>query len=289
MKNRLPAWFRQELPQDKVRAQLDFLSESGLNTVCREAKCPNLNRCFNESQLTFMILGDTCTRNCRFCAVGKSSGGALDIDLDEPQRIKEAAVKLGLRFVVITSVTRDDLADGGAQVFAKSIRLLREYNPEVGVEVLIPDFRGTPASIKTVADAKPNVIAHNLETVSRLYDQVRPKADYKVSLSVLSKIKELNPYQISKSSIMLGLGEREDEVIEAMIDLRKNSCDILTLGQYLAPSKDHYPVKEFISLEKFEKYRRIAIGFGFKTVASGPLVRSSYQAQAVYKDSLCMI
>jgi lipoic acid synthetase len=289
MINRLPHWFRQDIPEESVRQKLNLLASFKVNTVCKEAKCPNLSRCFKAAQLTFMLLGDVCTRNCLFCNVRKAKNEVLDIDWDEPYRIAELVKALSLNYVVITSVTRDDLADGGAGIFAKTITLIRALNKNIAIEVLIPDFSGNSESLKTLIAALPTVVAHNLETVPRLYKELRPQANYRLSLAVLRKIKTLNPDLITKSSLMLGMGEQEGEVIEVMKDLRQSECDILTLGQYLAPSPKHYPVKEFMSLEKFTQYRNIGLSLGFKAVLSGPLVRSSYQAEEAYKEALCMI
>lgn len=308
MINRLPAWFRQDIPDTSTLEKIHLLSKFNVHTVCQEARCPNLSYCFKNSRLTFMLLGDTCTRNCRFCAVspvrsklseatapplaGTSNGVSLsadnlkDFDLDEPFRIREAVKRLGLNYVVITSVTRDDLQDGGAGIFAKTVELIRKDNPQAEVEVLIPDFGGKTESLKCVLDAHPDIIAHNLETVERLYKDLKPACDYRVSLGILKKIKELKPSMLTKSSLILGVGEKETEVIQTMRDLRNVSCDILTLGQYLAASKQNYPVKEFVSFEQFQRYREIGLNLGFKAVLSGPLVRSSYYAQELYKT--CM-
>jgi len=288
MKNynyRLPAWFKQEIPGDVVLSRLRKLSTLNIKTVCKEAKCPNLSHCFKNSRLTFMILGDTCTRNCRFCGVKKVAGAErLKVDSDEPKRIAAAAKELGINYAVITSVTRDDLEDGGAGQFAEAIALIREALPGIKVEALIPDFQGKESSLRRVLNASPTVVAHNMETVSRLYAELRPEADYRFSLDLLSKVKDLAPGINTKSSLILGLGETEPEVIATMEDLRYNNCDILALGQYLAPSLEHYPVKEFISIEQFQDYKRIGLGFGFKAVLSGPLVRSSYHAEEIYRE-----
>jgi len=238
-----------------------------------------------------MILGNTCTRNCRFCGVNSikksrdnlrlSQEPPLTVDQNEPYRISQIVKIFNLKFVVITSVSRDDLDDGGAAQFAKTIELIRNIDKNIKIEVLIPDFSGNIASLKTVIDAKPSILAHNIETVRRLYKTLRPKANYQTSLDMLKKSKEINPLLITKSSLILGVGEREDEIIYTMEDLRCSQCDILTLGQYLAPSDRHYPVKEFISIEQFQRYRRIGLRLGFKVVLSGPKVRSSYQAEEV--------
>ncbi|PIP20619.1 MAG: lipoyl synthase [Candidatus Omnitrophica bacterium CG23_combo_of_CG06-09_8_20_14_all_40_11] len=291
MKNRLPIWFKQEIPDATVRGRKQLLSEFNINTVCCQAKCPNLSFCFKNLKFTFMILGNTCTRNCRFCGVNSikksrdnlrlSQEPPLTVDQNEPYRISQIVKIFNLKFVVITSVSRDDLDDGGAAQFAKTIELIRNIDKNIKIEVLIPDFSGNIASLKTVIDAKPSILAHNIETVRRLYKTLRPKANYQTSLDMLKKSKEINPLLITKSSLILGVGEREDEIIYTMEDLRCSQCDILTLGQYLAPSDRHYPVKEFISIEQFQRYRRIGLRLGFKVVLSGPKVRSSYQAEEV--------
>jgi lipoic acid synthetase len=280
--NRLPAWFRQELPNSIALKRLRLLCEFKINTVCKEANCPNLGECFKNSRLTFMILGNTCTRNCRFCAVEKKGDGNLKIDLDEPTRIAAFVKRLRLRYAVITSVTRQDLADGGAAVFAKTVELVRAVNSSIKIEILIPDFCGSISSIKTVVDAGADVVGHNIETVKRLHKELKPEANYETSLEVLAKIKTLKPFLVTKSSLLLGLGESEEEVIETMSDLRDRRCDILILGQYLAPSVHHYPVKEFINLGQFQRYRQIGISLGFKEIVSTPIARSSYRAEEVY-------
>jgi len=283
--NKLPSWFRQDIPDDKTLDLMQLFSEFNLHTVCQEGRCPNITHCFRNKKVTFMILGDTCTRNCKFCGVSKSGTVAsLSIDLDEPYRISQVVEILGLKYVVITSVSRDDLSDGGAGIFAETIELIHRLNRDIKVEVLIPDFCGKILCLEYVLDAGPDVVAHNIETVRRLSGELRPQADYQLSLGVLSKIKELNQAIITKSSMMLGLGETEQEAVHTMKDLRDNKCDILTLGQYLAPSVNHYPVKEFISIEQFKKYQDIGLGLGFKSVLSGPLVRSSYQAEEACKE-----
>lgn len=281
--NRLPSWFKQEIPDRTVLERAQRLSEFKVHTVCQEARCPNLSSCFKDLRFTFMVLGDTCTRNCRFCAVKKTKN-QLELDLEEPLRIARAVKKLGLDYVVITSVTRDDLVDAGAEIFARTIELIRKINRNIKIEVLIPDFKGRLVSLKCLLAASADVVAHNLETVSRLYRDLRPEADYALSLEVLKKIKALRPDLISKSSLMLGLGEKEAEVIEAMQDLRNSHCDFLTLGQYLAPSVAHYPVQEFISHKQFKRYEDLGLSLGFKAVLSGPKVRSSYQARELYQE-----
>ncbi|MBM3255561.1 MAG: lipoyl synthase [Candidatus Omnitrophica bacterium] len=284
MQNRLPLWFRQELPDKATLEKVQRLKALKINTVCQEALCPNLSSCFNKDKLTFMILGNSCTRACRFCAVDKANNKSPALDQDEPRRIAETVRELGLSYVVITSVTRDDLADGGAQIFAATISLIHRLKRRIRIEVLIPDFGGSIYSLNCVLGASPDVVSHNIETVSTLYAGLRPNSDYQLSLEVLSAIKKIRPATITKSSMMLGFGESQKEVIGAMRDLKQSRCDILTLGQYLAPSKEHYPVKNFISEEKFTRYKEIAFTLGFKAVLSGPLVRSSYQAEEVYRE-----
>lgn len=279
----LPAWFRQPLPDQSSLGQSRWLKKAKQETVCARAKCPNLNRCFANRQMTFLILGNKCTRNCVFCALAKAGSSRLGIDPGEPQRISRLAKDLGLKYVVITSVTRDDLADGGAGEFVRTIEQIRRIGPDILVEVLIPDFNGNKESIRKTAESPAAVVAHNLETVKRLSLELRPEADYQRSLNVLRLIKRYNPGRLTKSSLMLGLGESRDEVVEALMDLRKSGCDILTLGQYLAPSPAHYPVKEFIAPEQFNRYAELAREIGFRALAAGPLVRSSYRAEELFK------
>jgi lipoic acid synthetase len=238
--------------------------------------CPNYVECFSKKTATFMILGVNCTRNCRFCNV--TNREPQKVDADEPNRVAEAISKLGLKYVVITSVTRDDLPDGGAAHFAATIRAIHESCPDTAVEVLIPDFQGNQEALKIVADANPEVISHNIETVKALYDQVRPQAIYERSLEVLKNIKLFAPSIRSKTGIMLGLGEEDTQVYEVMEDLRAVGCELLTIGQYLAPSMEHYPVQEYITPEQFDRYGKIAKEKGFAFVASAPFVRSSYNA-----------
>ena len=282
---KLPGWFKQEIPGQETLKIRDSISGLGVHTVCREAACPNMTKCFNDRELTFMILGDTCTRTCSFCAVKKKRNYSGALDRDEPRKIADAVRLLGLKYTVITSVTRDDLVDGGSCVFAEVIRLIKSHNINTKVEVLVPDFSGNTESIKEILSAKPDVLAHNIETVNRLYNELRPEADYMRSLGLLSKSKELDKNVVTKSSIMVGLGETEEEIIKTMEDLRNSFCDILTLGQYLAPSKEHYPVREFVSVARFEKYREFGIHLGFKAVLSMPLARSSYKAEKIFQEA----
>ncbi|MCX5703827.1 MAG: lipoyl synthase [Candidatus Omnitrophica bacterium] len=281
---RLPAWFRQDIPDESTFKIARLFSEFRLHTVCQKARCPNTSRCFKDKKFTFMILGPTCSRNCGFCGVDKSKAASFSVDNDEPDRIARVAQILGLSYAVITSVTRDDLPDGGASRFAETIESIHALDKDIEIEVLIPDFQGKISSLERVLKAGPAVVAHNIETVRRLYPELRPWAGYQLSLNILSKIKELSSHIYTKSSIILGLGEAKEEVIATMEDLREHSCDILTLGQYLAPSVKHYPVKEFISIEQFQEYQDRGISMGFKAVLSGPKVRSSYQAQEIYKE-----
>lgn len=254
-----------------------LLRELELHTVCEEAHCPNIGECFGRGTATFLILGDKCTRNCGFCAVGHGVPGALDAK--EPERVARAAKALDLRHVVITSVTRDDMSDGGAEIYAAVIRRLRELLPGATVEVLIPDFGGNFAALQKVLNAAPDILNHNLETVERLYPSVRPQADYRRSLKLLQQAKARNPRQITKSGLMVGLGEELKEVEQALKDLRTAGVDIVTLGQYLAPSKNHLPVVRYYSPPEFERLKVTAQGLGFSHVEAAPLVRSSYRAE----------
>jgi lipoic acid synthetase len=274
---RLPAWLRRPLAQPgQAIAVAEMLDELSLNTVCQSAKCPNRGECFSAGTATFLIMGDACTRGCRFCAVETATPQPLDPD--EPRRVGEAAAKLGLRHVVITTVTRDDLPDGGAAHFVQVIRAVRAAVPGAAVEVLTSDFAGKFADVDTVAAEKPDVFNHNLETVPRLYAEVRPGADYSRSLAVLSRVRETQAGVPTKSGMMLGLGETPEEVVEVMADLLDHGVSLLTLGQYLRPSAKHLPVSEFVEPEVFAQLAREAYRLGFSAVASAPFVRSSYQA-----------
>jgi len=260
-----------------------ILRSHGVSTVCEEARCPNQGKCFSNNTATFMILGDICTRSCSFCAV--KSGTPLPIKYDEPDRVADAALSLGLEYVVITSVTRDDLPDGGAGLFAMTVKALKMRNIDLKVEVLTPDFKGDIEALNTVLEAKPDVFNHNIETVPGLYPVVRPEADYKTSLSVLKTAKLLYPDVMTKSGIMLGLGEKEDEVFSCMRDLRECGCDLLTIGQYLQPRRENLPVTEYIKPEVFDNYRAIGLEEGFRGVASSPLVRSSMNAGEMFNNN----
>ncbi|KUO65369.1 MAG: lipoyl synthase [Gracilibacter sp. BRH_c7a] len=277
MHQRKPDWLKIRVQNNKNRTEVEeLLARLSLHTVCEEADCPNLMECFSRRTATFMVLGRVCSRNCTFCTVEK--GSTQPVDSDEPLHVAEAVKELQLKHVVITSVTRDDLPDGGAGHFADIIRKIRELDENVVIEVLIPDFQGKQSSLLKVIEAKPEIINHNIETIPRLYPEVRPMAIYKRSLELLKNVKTVDPQILTKSGIMVGLGETEEEVIESLQDLRNIGCDLLTIGQYLAPSKLHHPVVEYIHPDIFEKYKKVSLEIGFKYVASGPLVRSSYMA-----------
>jgi len=270
-------WLRRKLPDQKALERMDsLLKELNLHTVCDNALCPNRGECFKNRTVTFMILGNICTRNCKFCAVEK--GKPLPLDPEEPHHIAQAVKHLNLKHIVITSVTRDDLPDGGAAHFGRTIIEIKKMLPESTTEVLVPDFEGFWEALQKVIDVQPEVINHNIETVTRLYQLVRPKAVYKRSLELLKQVKIRDKHIVSKSGIMIGLGERKEEVIEVMKDLREVDCDILTIGQYLRPSPHHLKVSSYIHPDKFEEYQKIGLSLGFKYVASAPLVRSSYNA-----------
>lgn len=273
---RKPKWLKKNMDFAALKEMEKMMESLSLNTVCSSADCPNRSECFKNHTATFMILGNICTRNCKFCSVPKGHGEILD--KDEPKNVAQAAKQLGLKHVVVTSVTRDDLPDNGAGHFAQTIRKIRQYLPDSTIEVLIPDFQGDYDALKTVIDAKPDIINHNIETVKSLYDRVRPMAVYERSLELISRVKEYNPKIFTKSGAMVGLGETTEQMDEMMDDLLASGCDILTIGQYLNPSKDHLPVEEYITPEQFEDYKQIGLQKGFKYVASGPFVRSSYNA-----------
>ena len=278
---RRPEWLKLSPLDSRVLARMRKLTRHlKLHTVCESACCPNRPKCFAEGTATFMILGNICTRNCTFCAVTK--GKPLTPDPQEPEHIVTAVDKLGLRYVVITSVTRDDLPDGGASQFAQTIKAIHEYDPNIMVEVLIPDFRGSLSALQTVIDASPAILNHNIETVPRLYSEVRPEANYQRSLELLKRAKMFNNRILTKSGFMLGLGEVRQEVIELMADLREAGCALLTIGQYLQPSLRHHKVMKFVPPEEFEEYANIGKQLGFRHVVSGPLVRSSFHAAETY-------
>jgi len=258
----------------------ELIASLRLDTVCRAAHCPNQCECFGKGTATFMIMGSVCSRNCTFCAV--DSGVPAPLEDDEPDRVAEASKRLGLKHVVVTSVTRDDLPDGGSEHFARTIRAVRRACGAV-IEVLTPDFQGCRDAIDRVADARPDIFNHNIETISRLYPVVRPQADYERSLGLLRHVKERAPTVFTKSGMMVGVGETHDEVLAACADLRAAGCDILTIGQYLRPSRGHLAIDRFVSPEEFDDYRSRALAMGFRSVASGPFVRSSYNAREVFE------
>ena len=260
-----------------------ILQDLRLNTVCEEAGCPNIYECFEAKTATFLILGDTCTRNCRFCLV--SGGMPLPPDAGEPLNVANAVAELDLKYVVITSVTRDDLADGGASVFARTIRAVRAAASGCAIEVLVPDFGGDWSALQAVVDTPPDVLNHNIETVPRLYAAVRPAAVYERSLRLLSIAKEQGFCGSTKSGIMVGLGEKRDEVAGVLADLRGHGCDIVTIGQYLAPSKEHFPIARYYDPKEFDELKQIGYRLGFSHVESAPLVRSSYHAREQYENS----
>ncbi len=280
--HRKPEWLKRRLPTGEAFHQVQELIDSGrLRTVCQEAKCPNIWECFSHRTATFLIMGGRCTRNCGFCSV--ATGRPEPIDPGEPERVAEAAARMGLGYVVVTSVTRDDLADGGAAHFAATIRAIRRRTPAAEIEVLIPDLQGDGEALAAVLAAQPNVLNHNIESVPRLYPRVRPQADYRRSLEFLARAGEMAPGIPTKSGLMLGLGEEPDEVRQTLQDLRAAGCRILTLGQYLQPSPQHLPVAAYVTPAEFEEWRAAALAMGFSEVASGPFVRSSYHAKESFR------
>ncbi len=276
---RRPPWIRVRAPEGESYHWLKRLMRAKeLYTVCEEAHCPNIGECWGHRTATFLILGDTCTRNCRFCDVKTGRPGPLDPD--EPEHVAQAVHAMGLRHAVITSVDRDDLSDGGASVFAAVIRRIRELQPGCTVEVLIPDFRGEIAPLRVIMDQRPDILNHNIDTVPRLYSEIQPQCRYDWSLGVLRNAKELWPEAITKSGVMVGLGETVDEVLEVMHDLRSVDVDILTVGQYLQPSRQHAPIVRYYEPEEFARFEERGYEMGFRWVESAPLVRSSYNAEA---------
>ena len=278
-----PDWLKRRLPTGPAFEQIKgMIGRDRLHTVCQEAMCPNIWECFSHKTATFLILGSRCSRNCRFCSVPQ--GDLQPPDPDEPARVARVSGEMGLKYVVITSVTRDDLADGGAEIFAETIQQIRNQIPDACVEVLIPDFQGFKKALFTVLDAKPNVLNHNIETVARLYPRVRPQADYSRSLQLIKRAHEYDPDMPTKSGLMLGLGESNEEITQTLADMLQAGCRILTLGQYLQPSKNHLAVERFIPPAEFETWRKKALDMGFAEVASGPFVRSSYHAHELFQE-----
>jgi len=275
--SRKPEWLKVRLSTNRHFTELkEIMRSQTLHTVCEEARCPNIYECWSHRTATFMILGDICTRACRFCAV--KTGLPTELDWAEPERVADAVEAMGLKHVVVTSVARDDLRDGGAGIFAATIRAIRKRNPLCSVEVLIPDFLGNWDALQVVMEARPDILNHNVETVRRLSDQLRRAAKYDRSLELLRRAKEMQPHIPTKSSIMVGVGETWEEILETMDDLRAVNCDILTIGQYLQPTKDHYPLVSYYTPEEFAQLKEEGLKRGFRHVESGPLVRSSYHA-----------
>ncbi len=283
-RKRFPPWLKRKIPRgghaDRVRK---LLADLKLATVCQNALCPNLGECFGAQTATFLIMGSVCTRNCRFCAI--AGGTPEPLDPDEPRRVAEAARRLQLKHVVVTSVTRDDLPGGGASHFVATVREIRKAC-DATVEILTPDFQGASENILAAADCRPEIFNHNVETVPRLYQSVRPQADYRRSLDLLHLVKEHSPEILTKSGLMVGLGETAEEVKSLLADLRTAACDIVTIGQYLQPSREHLPVERYVHPDEFEQYRKVAQDMGFSGVASGPYVRSSYNARKIF-DTIC--
>jgi lipoic acid synthetase len=280
---KFPAWMKKKVCHDGRLGEVsDLLKDLNLNTVCRSARCPNVNECYNRGTATFMIMGNVCTRDCRFCAVATGCPQALDPE--EPKRVADAIQKLKLRHAVITSVTRDDLPDGGAAHFAEVISAIQAVS-NAAIEVLTPDFQGDRNSIATVLAASPDIFNHNVETVPRLYSAIRPQAHYRRSLDVLKMAKEIAPKVETKSGLMVGLGERFEEVVETLRDMRAVHCDLVTIGQYLAPTDKHAPLVEFVTPETFAKYESVGREMGFAGVFAGPFVRSSYLAERLHNQA----
>ena len=282
---RLPEWFKVRMPggPNYLRLQ-DMLRSEQLHTVCEEAHCPNIGECWERGTATFMILGDICTRACAYCAV--TTGTPVGLDLEEPIRLAETVERMGLNYAVITSVNRDDLPDGGAFIFAQCVRQIRKRVPECRVELLIPDFEGNWDALETVMDSKPDTLNHNIETVRRVFSRVRPRGDYDQSLELLRRTRQINSEAVTKSGIMVGLGETWDEIVETMEDLRSVDCNLLTIGQYLRPSAKHAPLVKWYTPSEFDELRLIGEDLGFDHVASGPLVRSSYHADEQHASAL---
>jgi lipoic acid synthetase len=277
-----PIWLKKRLPSSSIHEKVGALiSELKIHTVCQKAKCPNIWECFSRKTATFMIMGDRCTRSCRFCAVPR--GPRHPPDPEEPLRVAETVRRLKLDYVVITSVTRDDLSDGGAFLFVRTINEIRKKVPQALIELLIPDLQGNKDALRRIAEARPNVINHNIETVPRLYPSVRPEAVYKRSLDLLKQVVAFDSEIVTKSGLMLGLGEKTEEIVNTLKDLLHAGCRLLTLGQYLRPTKGHLPVKRFLPPQEFDDWQKIALEMGFIEAASGPFVRSSYHAKKLFQ------
>ena len=274
---RLPVWLKVKMPGGPNYSNLKkLMRQEGLHTVCEEARCPNIGECWERETATFMILGDTCTRACTYCAV--KTGKPTGLDLEEPLRLAQTVEKLQLKYAVITSVNRDDLADGGAFIFSQCITQIKKRTPRCKVEVLTPDFQGDIKALKSVIDSGPDTFNHNIETVRRVFPRIRAKGDYDLSLNVLANAKLINPECVTKSGMMVGLGETFEEIIDTMKDLRRVNCDLMTIGQYLRPTVKHSPISKWYTPQEFEELKDEGENLGFKHIASGPLVRSSYHA-----------
>jgi lipoic acid synthetase len=287
VQRRLPEWLKVRAPGGPNYIELQgLLRGASLHTVCEEARCPNIGTCWERRTATFMILGDICTRACAYCAV--TSGRPTGLDLAEPVRLAETVERMGLRYAVITSVNRDDLPDGGAFIFAQCIHQVRKRLPDCKVEVLIPDFCGDRDALATVMDARPDTLNHNIETVRRVFHRVRPKGDYDRSLELLARAKAMAPHGVTKSGMMVGLGETWDEIIQTMRDLRSVDCDLLTIGQYLRPTERHIALARWYTPQEFDDLRREGEALGFRHVASGPLVRSSYHADEQHAAAMAV-
>jgi lipoic acid synthetase len=283
MQGKFPGWLQKKpINAEQVHNIKSLLRHLKVHTVCELARCPNIGECFSKPTATFMILGSRCTRGCKFCNIQRET--PVHPDFEEPMNVAEATKVLGLKHVVVTSVTRDDLADGGAYHFAATLHQIKKQNKNVTTEILIPDFMGSTKAIRTVMDAEPDILNHNVETVPRLYKQIRCKANYERSLKLLRAAKRMSARIRTKSGLMLGLGEKEEEILSVMRDLHEVKCDILTIGQYLQPSKDHICVHEYIKPEDFLRYKEIALNMGFRHVESAPFVRSSYNAESVCRS-----
>lgn len=283
VRRRFPPWLKRPMPTSEMLDTRKLINDLGLNTVCVEARCPNLTECWSRGTATFMVLGDECTRRCHFCAV--STKKPLPPEADEPQRMAEAAARLGLRHVVITSVARDDLPDEGATHFAQCIAAVRDRMPHATIEVLVPDFHGREDLIRIVCDARPEVYNHNIETVERLQKKARPAARYERTLGVLQTVKRIDARVRTKSGLMVGLGETTEELIATMRDLRVHDCEMITIGQYLRPGEIHLPVEKYYTPEEFDALADVARELGFSAVASGPFVRSSYFAETLFAET----
>ncbi len=276
-----PQWLKRPMPIKAIDRMNELLRAHNLHTVCQSARCPNIGECFKNKEATFMILGNICTRNCHFCSV--KTGTPDTVDLDEPQRIAKAIKELGLEYIVVTSVTRDDLPDGGASHFAAVIKTIRLYSPDVKIEILTPDFNNSIDALNILIGAGPDCFAHNIETVPRLYSRIRPDANYNNSIFILNYVKN-NSDILTKSGIIIGFGEKDEEILAVMKDLRRAGCDILTIGQYLRPSADCVDVEEFVEPERFEYYKSAAGNLGFSSVVSAPFARSSYRAKEAHEE-----